>query len=70
MQQHHGGHHRYGPQSGVSQPPGTHRTPVRAGPRGPDPYYNQDQTGKIIIIYITLAIYIGYVISVLFFCIF
>ncbi|KAK0167291.1 hypothetical protein PV327_004709 [Microctonus hyperodae] len=45
MQPHHSGHHRYGPQSGVSQPPGTHRTPVRAGPRGPDPYYNQDQTG-------------------------
>lgn len=42
QQQHHPGHHRYGPQSGPQGPPGTHR-PGRVGVVGPrpgqDPYY-------------------------------
>ncbi|XP_034952674.1 uncharacterized protein [Chelonus insularis] len=41
MQQHHGSHHRYGPQSsGPQGPPGTHRS-NRMGPRGPEYYGDQ-----------------------------
>ncbi|EFN68490.1 Peripheral-type benzodiazepine receptor-associated protein 1 [Camponotus floridanus] len=44
--QHHGPHHRYGPQMDSQGPPGTHRSPNMGGPSGrpQDPYY--DQTGS------------------------
>lgn len=48
--QHHGPHHRYGPQMDSQGPPGTHRSPSMGGPSGrpQDPYY--DQTGKYAVI--------------------
>ncbi|XP_018369097.1 PREDICTED: uncharacterized protein LOC108765078 isoform X4 [Trachymyrmex cornetzi] len=44
--QHHGPHHRYGPQMDPQGPPGAHRSPSMGGPssRPQDPYY--DQTGS------------------------
>lgn len=44
--QHHGPHHRYGPQMDPQGPPGAHRSPSMGGPssRPQDPYY--DQTGR------------------------
>ncbi|XP_070161623.1 peripheral-type benzodiazepine receptor-associated protein 1 isoform X1 [Polyergus mexicanus] len=44
--QHHGPHHRYGPQMDSQGPPGAHRSPNMSGPSGrpQDPYY--DQTGS------------------------
>ncbi|XP_032673168.1 uncharacterized protein LOC116845031 isoform X4 [Odontomachus brunneus] len=41
--QHHGPHHRYGPQMDPQGPPGTHRSPSMGGPSGrpQDPYYDQ-----------------------------
>ncbi|KYN15265.1 RIMS-binding protein 2 [Trachymyrmex cornetzi] len=41
--QHHGPHHRYGPQMDPQGPPGAHRSPSMGGPssRPQDPYYDQ-----------------------------
>ncbi|XP_011646476.1 RIMS-binding protein 2 [Pogonomyrmex barbatus] len=41
--QHHGLHHRYGPQMDPQSPPGAHRSPSMGGPSGrsQDPYYDQ-----------------------------
>ncbi|XP_018407403.1 PREDICTED: RIMS-binding protein 2 [Cyphomyrmex costatus] len=46
--QHHGPHHRYGPQMDPQGPPGAHRSPSMGGPssRPQDPYF--DQTGSYI----------------------